>query len=85
MILLKKELSVSIVIRAIKILPLSDQIKLIILGFSQVLLSLLDVIGVAIIGIIGSLSVSGSVSSSPGGRVETALNYLNIDEFPTLY
>jgi len=82
MILLKKELSVSIVIRAIKILPLSDRIKLIILGFSQVLLSLLDVIGVAIIGIIGSLSVSGSVSSSPGGRVETALNYLNIDEFP---
>lgn len=43
-------------------------------------LSLLDIIGVALIGIIAALSVRGVQSSEPGSRVESVLKVLHLDE-----
>ena len=43
-------------------------------------LSLLDIIGVALIGIIAALSVRGVQSSAPGSRVESVLKLLHLDE-----
>ncbi len=42
-------------------------------------LSLLDIIGVALIGIIAALSVRGVQSSAPGSRVESVLKLLHLD------
>jgi len=73
---------ISIVIRIIKILSKSDKLKLIILSVSQVLLSFLDLIGVALVGIIGSLAVTNSVARQEGSRIQKLLEFLRIDNIP---
>jgi ABC-type multidrug transport system fused ATPase/permease subunit len=49
--------------------------------FLQVGLAVLDLIGVAAIGILGALSVTGIQSQQPGGRVLQVLEILQIDSF----
>lgn len=51
------------------------------LVWAQIALSLLDIAGVGLIGVLGSLSVKGINSTSPGTRVQTVLNFLKIDNF----
>ena len=47
----------------------------------QISLGFLDLLGVAAIGILGALSVSGIQSGTPGNRVNSALQTLQISEF----
>jgi ABC-type multidrug transport system fused ATPase/permease subunit len=47
----------------------------------QVSLGFLDLLGVALIGVLGALSVSGVQSKEPGNRVSQVLNVLYLDEF----
>jgi ABC-type multidrug transport system fused ATPase/permease subunit len=47
----------------------------------QASLSFLDLVGVVLIGIIGSLSVSGIQSGTPGDRVQKTLELIGISEF----
>jgi ABC-type multidrug transport system fused ATPase/permease subunit len=42
----------------------------------------LDLLGVAIIGILGALTISGVQSKQPGNRVETLLNFIGLDNKP---
>ena len=72
---------ISIVLRILGILSKKDKFKLILLGISQILLSFLDLIGVALIGIIGSIAVSNNGSRKIGTRVEKVLEFLKIDGF----
>jgi ABC-type multidrug transport system fused ATPase/permease subunit len=44
----------------------------------QILFGFLDLAGIAIIGVIGSLSVSGVKSSAPGERVSSLLDFFNL-------
>ncbi|CAN2170550.1 MdlB ABC-type multidrug transport system, ATPase and permease components [Candidatus Nanopelagicaceae bacterium] len=46
---------------------------------SQILLSILDLLGVALIGVIGALSISGIQSKKAGNRVEQLLTFLNLE------
>ncbi|ASY11459.1 ABC-type multidrug transport system, ATPase and permease components [Candidatus Planktophila dulcis] len=48
---------------------------------SQILLSILDLLGVALIGVIGALSINGIQSKKAGNRVEQLLSFLNLDNF----
>lgn len=48
---------------------------------SQILLSILDLLGVALIGVIGALSINGIQSKKAGNRVEQLLEFLNLDNF----
>jgi ABC-type multidrug transport system fused ATPase/permease subunit len=61
----------------------SNRDKKVLLGASliQVLLSFLDLAGIALIGVIGALSVSGVASGSPGNRVSWFLNVFGISNF----
>ena len=52
--------------------------KLIQISLVQFVLSILDLVGVAIIGVIGSLVISGSASRPPGDRVSQVLNFLGL-------
>ena len=70
---------ISIILRIIKVLSNADKLKLAILGISQILLSFLDLVGVALIGIIGSLAVTNNSSRKLGTRVEKILEFFKID------
>jgi len=69
------------VIRSLNILAVPDRIKVIFLVIIQITLSLLDLAGVAVIGMIGAMTINGSSSRSSGDRVNTVLNFLQIDNF----
>ena len=56
-----------------------EKAKLSVLVAVQIVLSLLDLLGVATIGIIGALAVRGVQSQAPGDRVSAFLEFLNIE------
>jgi len=56
-----------------------DQQKLLLVTFIQVFLAALDLLGVAIIGIIGAVTVYGIQSKGTGDRVLTILEFLNLE------
>lgn len=64
---------------AIALLPKKDRTKLSFVVVLQILLSLLDLVGVAIVGAIGALAVTGIQSRSPGGRISDLLELLNLE------
>jgi ABC-type multidrug transport system fused ATPase/permease subunit len=67
--------------KAYSLLTASDRRKLIAVGFIQFFLSLLDLIGVALVGAIGALAVTGIQSRAPGDRVFEVLQLLNLENF----
>ena len=66
--------------QALKVLPKSAQIKLWRISVAQILLNILDLVGVALLGAIGALSVAG-VSSRTTPGVEKMLNFLKLSNF----
>jgi ATP-binding cassette, subfamily B, bacterial PglK len=68
--------------RYVGLLSRMDRNKLIIILISQILVSFLDVIGIALIGIVGALTITGIQSSRPSGSVFKVLNILNLETFP---
>ncbi len=67
--------------KCFEILSVADRKKVIGACVLQSLLSILDLIGVAMVGLLGSLAVSGVQSRSPGNRVGEVLAVLGIDGF----
>lgn len=67
--------------RALRIFSKQDQRKIGIVTVVQVFLGLLDLIGVAIIGVLGALAINGIQSKSAGNRVSQFLSYLQLDGF----
>lgn len=65
--------------RSAKALDQVDRRKILLVIFLQVLLGIVDLIGVAIVGILGALAVTGVQSGKSGSRVEWALETLNLD------
>ncbi len=70
----------SIVARSFRILSVSDRKKLFGVVVIQVFFGLLDLAGVALVGVLGALAVNGVQSRSPGNRVSEVLRLLNIDQ-----
>ena len=54
---------------------------LVIISNIQLGLGLLDLVGVAIIGLLGALTVNGIQSKAPGNRIERFLNLLGIENY----
>jgi ABC-type multidrug transport system fused ATPase/permease subunit len=63
-------------------LPRKDRNKLYLVVVIQVLLSFLDLAGIAIIGVIGSVAVYGIQSKVTGFKVTQVLEFLNIENLP---
>ena len=59
----------------------SDQKKLISIVMVQVFLSALDVVGIAFLGLVSTLIVTGIQSKSASSGVNSVLSLLNIDDF----
>ena len=68
-------------LRSLKVLERKDLNKLSFVVSIQICLSLLDLLGVGLIGILGALTVSGIQSESPSGSINTALTLLGINEY----
>jgi len=65
--------------RALQLLEKRDRTKLRFLVAIQILLNLLDLLGVALIGVIGALSVTGISSRDPGNQVSRILKFMQIE------
>jgi len=78
-ITLKKLFSSSAVFRSLNALDRKDVKKIYALTVVQILFGLLDLAGVAAVGILGGLAVNGIQSKSPGNRVSTVLDLLNLE------
>jgi len=66
------------IVRSIRVLPKADHKKIVIVVALQVGLGFLDLIGVAAIGVLGALAVTGVQSVQPGNRVTAALELLGL-------
>lgn len=62
-----------------RLLSKSDKKKLSAILVIQIVVSFLDVIGIALIGIVGALTVTGIQSSVPSGRIFQVISLLNLD------
>lgn len=68
-------------LRYSRLLPIADRRKVGIILLIQILVSFLDVIGIALIGVVGALTVTGIQSSQPTGRIFQVLTVLQLEEF----
>jgi len=71
----------SLLYRSSKVLSISDKRKLFAVVMIQILLGALDLLGVGLIGVIGSLAINGVGSRQPGNRVQWLLDQLNLGGF----
>ena len=69
----------SVILRSLKVLPKSDKPKIVAVALLQVFLGFMDLLGVAIIGILGALAITGIQSKEPGNRVSAFLNFVGLD------
>jgi ABC-type multidrug transport system fused ATPase/permease subunit len=65
----------------ISVLNRKDRVKLVFVSIIQITLSFLDLLGVALIGVLGALAVNGVQSKPAGNRVASVLNQLNIEDY----
>lgn len=72
-------IKVSTIYRCMQLLSQPDRIKLILVGIIQISLSILDLIGVMLLGVIGTLTVAGVGSRMPGDRVQKFLNMVHLE------
>jgi ABC-type multidrug transport system fused ATPase/permease subunit len=71
----------SVLYRSSRVLSKSDKRKLFAVVIIQIMLGALDLVGVGLIGVIGSLAVSGVGSRQPGNRVQWLLDQLNLGSY----
>lgn len=70
----------SILVKSLSVLSKSDRKKLAVSTSFQILLSFLDLLGVAIFGVLGALAITGIESSKPGNKVTYILNLSHLNE-----
>jgi ABC-type multidrug transport system fused ATPase/permease subunit len=63
-----------------RLLAPADRVKLGVILVLQILVSFLDVVGIALIGMVGALTVTGIQSSSPTGRISQVLEVLQLGD-----
>ncbi|CAN2246174.1 MdlB ABC-type multidrug transport system, ATPase and permease components [actinobacterium SCGC AAA044-D11] len=67
--------------RCFNLLSARDRKKLALASLAQILLTVLDLVGVALVGLIGALAVNGIQSQNPAGRTQKILSLFQIDSY----
>jgi ABC-type multidrug transport system fused ATPase/permease subunit len=75
---IRKQISSSTIARSVQVLPKSDRPKIVLVVALQIGLGFLDLVGVAAIGVLGALAVTGVQSIQPGNRVSGVLRMLEL-------
>lgn len=65
--------------RSAMVLSRADRLKILAVIALQVIFGLFDLLGVAIIGMIGALAITGVQAREPGNRVSEIVNFLNLE------
>ena len=78
--ILAQFLDSSTILKCARVLSKPEKGKIVLVIFAQLFLSLLDFIGVAIVGVLGALAVRGVQSQQPGDRVTMVLKFLRIED-----
>jgi len=68
------------ILRSFRILDVRDRNKLKLVGMAQISLGFLDFFGVALIGLIGAIAVSGIKSETPNQYIQEFTRYFNISD-----
>lgn len=76
---IRQKASRTTIARSLQVLSRKDKLKVGFVVILQIGLGLLDLAGVAIVGILGALAVSGVASRAPGNRVYGVLDFLNLE------
>jgi len=71
--------NLKIVKEVFNLFPRKDQARLILVILIQFFLSLLDLVAIALIGVLGSVAVTGVASRQNGNRVNSVLNFLHLN------
>ncbi|MBM3456420.1 MAG: hypothetical protein FJX80_15005, partial [Bacteroidetes bacterium] len=69
----------------VKLISYRDKIKLLTVSVIQIFLSFFDLIGVAFIGLVGSVSVAAISSTKVSGRTESVINFLGLQSLSSQY
>lgn len=69
------------IFESFKTLTRKERRRVLVVAVIQIVLGFLDLIGVAIIGVIGSLAVNGIQSRAPGTRISEILDFLGLNGF----
>jgi ABC-type multidrug transport system fused ATPase/permease subunit len=77
---LKNKLALTTIGRSLRVLPRTDRAKIISIIFLQIGLGLMDLVGIALTGVLGGLAISGVSSNQPGNRVQGVLDLLKLDQ-----
>lgn len=67
------------IFKSIRLLPKSDRNKFPLVIGVQIVFGMLDLLGVALVGVLGALAVSGVEARPPGDRVSQVLRLLNME------
>lgn len=70
----------SVIVRSVRILSSLDRKKIIAVAAIQISFGLLDLIGVALVGVLGALAITGVQARSPGDRVSMVLQFLRLND-----
>ncbi len=73
-------LSKNFIIRSFRVLDKTERRKLKLVALAQTSLGFLDLIGVAIIGLIGSIAITGMQSKTPNPNISKVLEFVNISQ-----
>ena len=65
--------------RCLRVMSQKDRRKILLVTVLQIIINLLDLVGVAIVGVLGALTITGIRSQQPGTRVASLLSILNLD------
>lgn len=78
---ISKRIKLSTLYRSLNLLSLQDRKKLLIVVILQFITAILDLIGVALVGALGALAVSGFGAGLTGEKLSTILRILGISEY----
>lgn len=65
--------------KSFKVFSKKDRKRIILVVLIQLMVGILDLLGVALIGVIGAIAITGIQSSAPGNRVASVLRFLQLD------
>ena len=71
----------STLVKSINLLPAGDKRKMSIVVIIQMGLGVLDLFAIALVGVLGALTVSGIQSKNPSGRVGSIIDYFGLGNF----
>ena len=76
---LKRRFKNSALNQTLLLLKPLDRIKIYFMAVIQIAFSFLDLVGIALFGVLGSLAITGSSSRQTGDRVNSVLEFLNLE------